>query len=155
MPKIRMIKTTPGSLNGFEVMSFIKDQEYVVPDELAKAFIEHLGVATIVRERKAVPEAPEKAVVEAAPENKAVLTEEEEEAGKDESIEEHSVDDAENATPIVEEDKSMAMRVYQLADELNVDYKKIIKVAKKLKIYVSAATSGLSEEEAEKIKAAM
>ncbi len=153
MPKIRMLQNARGSLDGINSIDFLKGLEYDVHEELAVTFISHMGVAVIIRERKAVPEAPENAAVEAAPENKEVLTEEEAEAQSDESIEDYSVDDAENAEGVVEEDKPMAMRVYQLADELGVDSKKIIKVAKKSKIYVSAATSGLSEEEAEKIKA--
>lgn len=155
MPKIRMLQNARGSLDGINSIDFLKGLEYDVHEELAVTFISHMGVATIIRERKAVPEAPEKAVVEAAPENKGVLTEEEAEAERDESIEDYSVDDAENAEGKDEEDKPMAMRVYQLADELGVDSKEIIKAAEKLKIYVSAATSGLSEGEAEKIKAAM
>lgn len=141
MPKIRMVKTTPGSLDGFTRTMFMAEQEYEVPHELAKAFISHMGVATIVRERKAMPEAPEKAVAEAVPENKVVLTEEEAEAESEDVIEERA-----------EDDKPMAMRVYQLADELGIGYKKVIKAAKALSIYVSAAASGLSEEEAERIK---
>lgn len=150
MPKIRMLETTPGSLDGVSVTSFVAGREYDVPESLATAFVNHMGVAVVVRERKVV-EVPEKAVEVAAPENKEesirenvfgssekeVLTEEEAEAESGETV----------------EDGKAAMRVFQLADELGVSSKKIIKAAKKLGIDVTAPASGLTEAAAEKIKA--
>lgn len=46
-------------------------------------------------------------------------------------------------------------RVFQLADELNVDSKRIIKVAGDCGVSVTAPASGLTDEEVEKIKIKM
>ena len=174
MIKIRMTQTTPGSLDGHTTKVFRAGEEYIVCDTpdlmeaaLAKgervitkglsiAFVSHLQVATLIRERQE-PQQPEsqlepseKTVVEAAPENKAVLTEEEAEAENPEVIEEKAPEEEKK-----QDDTAPTLRVFQLADELGVKTKKVLKAANKLNIKVTAAASGLTEEEAEKIKKAM
>lgn len=135
MIKIKMLKTTPGSLDGFTRIDFNEEQTYEVPDELAKAFVKDMGVAVIVRERKAISAAPEKAVIETALGNKE---------------EEEKTDDFD-----VEKKPREMVRVFQLADELGVSSKEIIKKAKELGLHAKAPVSGLFEEDAEKIKANM
>ena len=173
MIKIKMTQTTPGSLDGHTTKVFRAGEEYIVCDtpdlmeaalargervvtkELSIVFVSHLQVATLIRERQE-PEAQsqlepsEKTVVEAAPENKAVLTEEEAEAENPEVIEEKAPEEEKK-----QDDTAPTLRVFQLADELGVKTKKVLKAANKLNIKVTAAASGLTEEEAEKIKKAM
>ena len=173
MIKIKMTQTTPGSLDGHTTKVFRAGEEYIVCDtpelmqaalekgeraiskELSIVFVSHLQVATLIRMRQE-PEAQsqlepsEKTVVEAAPENKAVLTEEEAEAENPEVIEEKAP-----AEEKKQDDTAPTLRVFQLADELGVKTKKVLKAANKLNIKVTAAASGLTEEEAEKIKKAM
>ena len=173
MIKIKMTQTTPGSLDGHTTKVFRAGEEYIVCDtpdlmeaalargervvskELSIVFVSHLQVATLIRMRQE-PEAQsqlepsEKTVVEAAPENKAVLTEEEAEAENPEVIEEKAPEEEKK-----QDDTAPTLRVFQLADELGVKTKKVLKAANKLNIKVTAAASGLTEEEAEKIKKAM
>lgn len=137
MPKIIMKDTTPGSLDGIKINNYIADREYTVNDALAKAFIS-MGVAEYVREEKFVRTTPENKMVESSPDNKVAES-------SDEIIKEAEKSD----------NTSKPLRVYQLADELGVSSKKVLRIAKKLNIHVNAPTSGLSEEEEKRIKSAL
>lgn len=174
MTKIKMTQTTPGSIDGHTTKVFREGQEYtvyegpalveailagkqVITRELSIAFVKYLQVAILVSRGRQEPQQPEsqpepseKTVVEAAPENKAVLTEEEAEAENPEVIEEKVPEEEKRQT-----DTAPTLRVFQLADELGVKVRKVLKVAKSLNINVKASVSGLTEEEAEKIKKAM
>jgi len=173
MTKIKMTQTTPGSIDGFTTKVFQEGQEYTVYDgpalveailagkqvitrELSITFVKYLQVAILVSrgrqeppQPESQPEPSEKTVIEAAPENKAVLTEEETEAENPEVIEERAPEEEKKQVD------APTLRVFQLADELGVKTKKVLKVAKSLNINVKASVSGLTEEEAEKIKKAM
>jgi len=144
MPRIRMLRDDKGSLDGFTVTYFLKDLEYDVTEDLAKAFIGHMGVAEIVRVRKAEPEAPENKMVKDVPENKVAGT-----------VSAKTEEEAEAVSGKSREENSTVTRVYQLADELGIPSKKVIKKARALGISIKVAQSGLTEEEAEKIRAGL
>lgn len=123
MRKVKMINSTNGSPDGMRVLIYQKNYEYVLPDKLAKAFVEEMQAAEYVdggsgRKRKAMPAAPENAAINAAPENAAAS----------------------------ELDEKPVMRVYQLAEKLDVATGYIIKVARKLGIKATAPASGLSDD---------
>ena len=70
-----MLKTIPGSINGFQVKSFIKGKNYKV-NELNKhllvdIFVNSLGAATIIEEEKLVVKPQEEKAVEPKKEEKA------------------------------------------------------------------------------------
>lgn len=151
MPKILMKVTTPGSPDGIKINNYVVDREYDIKDTLAKAFIS-MGVAEYVREEKFVRIAPENKMVESSPDNKVAESSDEDSVVGGDSV-------VDNSTEIIKEaeksdNTNKTLRVYQLADELGVSSKKILRMAKKLDIFVSAPASGLSEEEAKRIKSA-
>ena len=146
MPRIKMLRSTPGSEDGLSTNLYLKDHEYDVPHELALAFITHMGVAVQVRVRVANPEPSEKAVIEKVPEIKVepvkpvvLVTEEEEVIKEKESVKEF-------------EPKNT--RVYEVANELKIPWKEVIEIAQKLGIEVRVAQAGLTDSEVEKIKSA-
>lgn len=77
MPKIKMLRDDMGSLDGFTVKGFLKDQEYEVNDSLAKAFVDHLGSAVLCADGckaeapKSVAKADENKALQPAIENKS------------------------------------------------------------------------------------
>ena len=152
--KIRMKISTPGSNNGFTPKLFVKGAEYLISkppleggneiiNTLARTFVEVMGVATYVDESESKfvrkdPEPEEKAVIEVTPEVKVEVKVE--------------------PKPVLiekEEDKSELknIRVYQVAKDLKMPWGKVTKAARKLGINANAAQSGLTEDEAKKIKA--
>lgn len=151
MVTIKMLKTTPGSPDGFYTKMYEEGKEFTVdidiPPRLAKTFVEDMKkVAVYVTEGKAIPAAPENAVMEAVPENKVEEPEKVEEKPKEK---EHDWE------PPKKKDKGKVMRVYQLADELDIPSKDILIAVENLGIYARNAASGLSEEEVQKIKTAL
>lgn len=133
-----MIKSIAAAEDGIHVRKFATGEEYLVSDRLAKILIEDTGSAELVieeepkqfmRQQKQISEAPEKTVIEKAPEN-AMIKE----------------------SPKNKQEKKVRMRVFQLADELSVGSKIIIKIAKELNINVAKVQSGLSSDEVERIK---
>jgi len=149
MPKIIMRQTKPGSMDGITINLYVKDREYKIDDSeinqvLADAFIDARW-AKIVRERDVPPAnltPPETAVIVNAPETKnhpvpELLTEEE----------------TESIHPEVKPE-AKSTRVFELAKDLKTNYGKIIKVANRLEIMVTAAQSGLTDSEVKKIKEA-
>ncbi len=156
MPTIRMKRTTEGSPDGFHVKRYDGDKEYTVdsdiPARLAGMFI-NMKVAEYVTagkpvEEKTIPEAPENAAVEAAPENKET-----------EKVKEKPKEQEYGWEPPKKKDKDKAkgkvMRVYELADELKISSKDVLIAAENLGVYARNAASGLSEEEVEKVSAAL
>jgi len=130
-----MIKTVPVAVDGIHIKQFragvTYDENDGITNRMAKILIEDCRAAILVRERTApsvVPEvAPsEKAVIEEAPERKLV------------------------EVTIVE--KPIMVRVYQLSDELGVSSKRILEIAKSIGIEATAPASGLSFNDADKIK---
>jgi len=57
MPKVKMLKNTPGANDGINVIHYLKDKEYIIGDDLTNAFLS-MGVCEIMNEQKAmlVPE---------------------------------------------------------------------------------------------------
>jgi hypothetical protein len=129
LKKIKMNHSTQGSPDGMRVLNYQKNYEYEVPDGLATAFIT-MGAAKAVgaRERKAVRAAPENAAMSSAPENAA-------QKPKPPKPEEGPV-----------------IRVYQLAEELDLPSKKVMDAARKIGIFTRAPASGLSDDEVKRIK---
>ena len=145
MKKVKMNYSTQGSPDGMRVTIYQGGYTYDLPDRLADSFI-GIGAACLAvppqsRKRKSVVAAPENAAVNAAPENAAVNT--------------TSKDD----TPKPEKKKKIeplsVTRVYQLAEELDISSKAIIKTASKIGIYARAPASGLSNDEVKRIKKAL
>jgi hypothetical protein len=135
-----MNHSTSGSPDGMHVLNYQGGHEFKIPsqipEKLALAFI-GMGVAEEInstpkpRERKAISAAPENQAMNAAPENaKAKSTEE-------------------------KPDQEKVIRVYQLAEELDIPSKDVIKAAKQVGIYARAPASGLSEDEVKRIKMAL
>ncbi len=132
MPKIRVTKTTPVAVDGIHIRKFAEGWEGEVNDSVAKILVDDCHAAVRVRERMAPAVQPdvgpsENAVMEDVPEKKLV--------------------------DIQESNVSTIIRVWQLSDELGVASKRIIEIAKNLKIDVAVPASGLSFEEADKIRA--
>ena len=146
MAKIKMLKTAPGSPDGIHVLKYQANAEYDIPDRLAGTFVS-LRVAVYVPPPVIKP--PETQLIESAPEKKEVFEEfaGEDDVDEEEEIELHELLGSDNNA----KDKKI-MRVFQLAKELGKPSKKIIKVANKLGISVAASSSGLSEEDVERIK---
>ena len=151
MPKIVMKITTPGSSDGITVNNYVAGRKYPVGDALAKAFIS-MGVAEYAKEEKFVRIAPENKMVESSLDNKVAESSDEDSVVGGDSVVDNSGGIIEEAEKL--DNTSKALRVYQLADELGVSSKKILRIAKKLGIFVSAPASGLSEEEEKRIKSA-
>ena len=153
MATMRMKKTTPGSPDGFGTVLYEEGREYRVdvdiPASLAKAFVVDMEVAEYVTEGKSIPAAPQNAAVEAAPDNKAEEAPEEPETPKKEKK------DFGWEALKKKDKKGKVMRVYQLADELGINSKDILIAVENLGIYARNAASGLSEEEAEKVRTAL
>ena len=127
MVRIKMNITAQGSSDGIIISNYKEGCEYNVSERLARNFVEDQRIAErVLMIRRKTPAPSEKAVVEKAPEVKK-------KEGK-------------------EEEKKRSLRVYQLADELDVSSADIIAVAKKLDISVSAHTSSLSGAEVERIE---
>ena len=148
MPKILMKFSTPGSVDGFTTRLYLKDQEYDLPEGLAKTFAVDMRVGNYVRVRKEpdpvlVP--TETAVEEKVPEIKI------EPKKVIEVIEKKK--EVETKEPISEVE-SKNTRVYELANELKVPWKEVIEIAQKLDINVRVAQAGLTDSEVEKIKSA-
>ena len=141
-----MKESIEGSPDGMRVVIYQKGYEYSLPEKLADAFVDQMKVAVFVsnkkeavsppssssRKRKAVTAAPENAAVTAAPENAAVTAA------------------PENANG----DRSF-IRVYKLADDLDVSSKDLLKTAKALGISVGSVQAGLSKKQAAQIKKAL
>lgn len=141
MSKIRMVQTIPGSMDGINAREYMADQEYDVDGvqinrELSDIFLK-CGAAVLVRERKPAAEAFEEAIAEESSEEDGLET---------------TPGDLDAVTGGSKPDPKV-MRVFQLADELGVSYKKIVKAANGLGIEVKAAQSGLTESEIVEIKA--
>lgn len=167
MPRIRMLRTTPGSPDGYNTVMYTKDTEYHVPSEipaqLAKTFVEdmkrppaiYVTADTPPIETKAIPAAPENAAIETAPKNKVEDVKEPETAkvtAKEVAKEpETPKEDDIGWEPPKKEAKTV--RVHKLADELGISSKNIMKVAKKLGIDAKSTFSGLLEKDVKKIKA--
>lgn len=152
MVTIKMLKTTPGSPDGFYTKMYEEGKEYTadidIPPRLAKTFVEDMKkVAVYVTEGKAMPVAPENAVIETAPENKVEEPKTVEEKPKEK---EHGWE-----PPQKKDKKGKVMRVYQLADELDIPSKDILIAIENIGIYARNAASGLSEEEVAKLKSAL
>ncbi len=132
MKKVKMNYSIEGSPDGMRVCIYQGGYEYDLPDKLADVFINIKAAEHVeVRKRKAVSAAPQNAAVDVAPENASV------------------------PKPVVDKDedeKTFVVRVYQLAEELDVSSKDIIETAKKIGIYARAPASGLSDEEITRIK---
>lgn len=64
MAKIVMLKDAHGSPNHIQVILYKENQEYDVPDTLAKAFVEDMKVAVPAGGRRPQPEAKMKSPVE-------------------------------------------------------------------------------------------
>ena len=144
MPKVKMTKSTPGSEDGFTTNLYLVDQEYDLSENLAKAFVEQMKVASYMRTRNKLVVEPSEPVVEVAPSEikdipEPVVIEEEAEVDEPEEEKEEKV-----------EPKNT--RVFMLAKELDTNWKEIIKVAQKLDIKVSVAQAGLTDSEVKKIK---
>ena len=150
MATMRMKKTTPGSPDGFGTVMYEEGREYRVdvdiPASLAKAFVVDMEVAEYVTEGKAVPAAPKNAAVKAAPENKVEAPE---------TVEKPEEKEHGWEPPKKKDKKGKVMRVYQLADELDIPSKDILIAIENLGIYARNAASGLSEEEVAKLKSAL
>ena len=152
MATMRMKKTTPGSPDGFGTVMYEEGREYGVdvdiPASLAKAFVVDMKVAEYVTEGKAISAAPENAAVDAAPDNKVK---------EPEMVEKKPEKKDFGWEPPKKKDKSKGkvMRVYQLADELDIPSKDILIAIENIGIYARNAASGLSEEEVEKVRAAL
>jgi hypothetical protein len=149
--KIKMAKTTPGAVAGIYIRKFESGMVYSIPDQidqrLADLFLK-MGVAKVARERSIyetpitpMVEAPERAVV-APPEIKVKPEIAKAEKPKIESV---------KIEPEPTKEK-VVMRVYQLADELKLTSKDVIKLANDLGIHAPAPQSGLSEREVQEIK---
>jgi len=50
--KIRMLKTTQGSLNGINLTTFQAGEEYDIPEQLAEVFVKTMRVAVEAKEEK-------------------------------------------------------------------------------------------------------
>ena len=144
-----MIRPTPGSEDGFTVNLYLANQEYDLTDALAKSFVDDMKVAKYIRTRKPIvdPTPSENTVIEVAPEIKdvpepAVLTEEEEDIESGELAEEVAPE---------EKEEPKNTRVFSLARDLGVGWKKVKDVANKLGIGVSVAQAGLTDAEVKKI----
>lgn len=67
--KVKMLKTEKGSVDGIQVQSFEKGNEYDIPEKLAKIFV-GINVAEFCKDEVALI-VPEVKDAKAAPENKA------------------------------------------------------------------------------------
>lgn len=143
MPKIIMKTTTSGSLDGIHITDYIAGREYDIDSKLSSSFIS-MGVAAHVRTRKKVDPIIEQ-TVESLLESKSILSSPENKMIK-------VPPDKKEKDKKEENSKEKTTRVYQLADELNISSKEILKIARKLGIFVRVSASGLSKEEEERIK---
>lgn len=74
MPKVTMLKTTPGSVDGIHVVTYKEGETYEISDNLAKAFVDEMKVAEYPgRRMQSTTAAPtrEAKMETAAPENKS------------------------------------------------------------------------------------
>ncbi len=151
MAKILMAQTIAGCMDGIHPKKFIAGETYVIDDieinqRLADMFL-NCDAATIIRERKPALEPSEKAVIKEAPEKKKAQL----------SVSEitKAASTKKDKTKKVIETKSddQTMRVFHLADKLDIHYQKIIEIANKLNIPVKAAQSGLTKKESTLIEA--
>lgn len=142
MPKIKMLQTTQGALDGIHIKLFSKGIPYNIPDQITQSLADlflDMGVAKVARERK--PIEPDNTSKDLNPTET-----------KDDDLELEDQDDEIDDEIDDEPKKVVIMRVYQLADELDFSSKEIIELANDLGIHAPAAQSGLSEEEVTKIK---
>lgn len=141
MPMIRMLTTIRGSNDGITSQVYEAGKEYPVGQVLATIFVSEMEPAVAEyltpksTEEKAISKAPENAAMEAAPSNKV-----------EEPVEEDS-----GWVPPKKEAKTV--RVHELADKLGATSRDILMLAGKLGIDAKSAFSGLTEEDANKIKA--
>jgi len=154
MAKILMSQTMPGSMDGITTNLYIKGQKYEVDEDqisqkLADIFV-NAKWATVVRERTVAP--AETAVVQKAPEIKA----EPEEAPEKLETKTELETEEESAQAFSDQPEAphelKTTRVFELAQELEIPYKEVIKLAADLDIYVKVAQSGLSDSEVKRIR---
>ena len=149
MARIKMTQTIAGCMDGIVAKKYIKDTEYAIDgneinQRLADMFL-NANAAVIIRERKPVLEAPEKAVIEEAPQKKVMSVSESMKKARAKKEDQPDKKETESAIKTT--------RVFHLANELKVSYKELVKLANKLGIKAKAAQSGLSENDVKKIKA--
>ncbi len=152
MAKIKMLKTLAGSMNGINHKKYTIDEEYEIDgfqinQRLADIFLKG-NLAKIVDEVE-ILQPSERTVIKKAPETKV---EELVEDSTDDTIED-ILDSNEDKEETTDDSNQKVMRVYNLANELKTPVKKIINIAKKLKINANAAQSGLTQYQVDKIKA--
>lgn len=141
-----MIQTIAGCMDGIHPKQFVNGIIYQIDgnqinQRLADIFV-NCNAAVIIRERKPILESPEQAVIKEAPEKKAQLSV---------SKTMKAVSKTKKIVETKSDDKNM--RVFHLADKLEVPFQKIIELANKLGIPVKAAQSGLTEKESTLIEA--
>jgi len=158
MAKIIMVQSMAGCIDGIHQRKYQAGQEYEIDgvqmnQKLANIFLKcgAAKMADIVPPNPPNPpkpnepiDPPEKAVVENPPEMKEEDPVDDENAGDEQEPEEEKKES---------EPEAKIMRVFELANELKVPYKRVVKVAKTLKINVEFAQAGLTQSEADKIKA--
>ena len=87
--KIIMLKTTPGSPNGTEVIKYEKGREYEVPEALARVFVEQIGCAECydLPKAKSAGEAPENKMAQVPEDKNEEPPEKEEDLESEEDLE--------------------------------------------------------------------
>lgn len=161
MAKIRMTQTIAGCMDGIHAKKYIAGEEYIIDGDqinqrLANTFLS-CNAAELIRERKPLSP-PEQTVIEEAPEKKVLSVSEAKTkaAGGSETEKDEDQEPEKPSNTVVKESEvtkpDKIMRVFQLADVLDVSYKKVLELANDLGIKVKAAQSGLTEEESKKIK---
>jgi len=155
MGRIRMTQTIDGCMDGIHPKKFTKDQEYEIDNneinqKLADIFI-NCSAAVSVRARRPM-EAPEKAVIKEVPSTKSELSVSEMSKITEKSDVKEIISDLKDSDDGKPEAKNT--RVFQLSDELGISWKDIVKIADELDINVKRAQSGLTDTEAEAIRAA-
>jgi hypothetical protein len=139
MSKIKMIKTTPGALDGIHIRKFDQGMVYSIPDQISQSLAElflSMGVAKVARERSVFK--PKETDVVDVPEIKV------------EDLEPEKKNTSESDTEVKEEKKTI--QIFMLSDEINVSSSEIVRTAKKLNIGVKNHMSVLSDEEVQRIK---
>lgn len=175
MAKIQMIQIDSGAVDGIHIRKFQKHVEYEIGNDsdqitsyLANLFIKN-GTAKRIFVRKE-QEPSEKAVIEEVPKAKGEPSAsslmkdaadtnkvDESDSEKDEDLEKHEEDEESETDENLDDNKDKepepkSMRVYELAKELDCEWKSIINVANKLDIKIKVPQSGLTKTEADKIK---
>ena len=128
MPFVKMRVDAEGSQDGIKINHYIKGREYNLNLKLAKNFVKDQRIATYVAPKVEKEKKQEKMI--SVPENKMV-----------------NVPD----NKVVDKIKNETLTVFQLADEIKISSKKIIKAAKKIGYDVDF-TSILEMEQINKIK---